>query len=62
LKTQWDILVQDQDAEAQLLLRVAGQFPEAAVIPMATLAWMPTEGKPANKMTVRSRSCPISMC
>jgi len=25
------------------------------------LAWMPTEGKPANKMTVHSRSCPLSM-
>ena len=31
LKTQWDVLTQDRDEEAQLLFRVAGQFPEAAV-------------------------------
>jgi hypothetical protein len=37
LKTQWDVLTQDQDGEAQLLLRVAGQFPEAAVVPAGTL-------------------------
>ncbi len=37
LKTQWGLLVQDQDEEAQLLLRVAGQFPEAAVILTRTL-------------------------
>jgi NB-ARC domain-containing protein len=37
LKTQCGLLVQDQDQEAQLLLRVAGQFPEAAVILTRTL-------------------------
>jgi WD40 repeat protein len=37
LKTQWDVLVEDHDEEAQLLLGVAGQFPEAAVIPTRTL-------------------------
>jgi hypothetical protein len=35
LATQWDVLSQDE--EAKLLLRVAGQFTEAAVIPMDTL-------------------------
>jgi hypothetical protein len=37
LKTQWDVLAQDRDEEAQLLFRVAGQFPEAAVIRTGTL-------------------------
>src|SRR5262249_21969430 len=37
LKTQWDVLIQDGDEEAQLLFRVAGQFSEAALISTATL-------------------------
>jgi hypothetical protein len=37
LKTQWDVLAQEHDGEAQLLLQVAGQFPEATVIPVGTL-------------------------
>jgi len=37
LKTQWDVLTQDHDEETQLLFRMAGQFPEAAVIPTRTL-------------------------
>src|SRR5262249_58136704 len=38
LKTQWDALRPGDDV-ARLLLRVAGQFAEAAVIPTAMLGW-----------------------
>ena len=37
LKSQWDVLTDDDDENAQRLFRVAGQFTEAAVLPARTL-------------------------
>ncbi len=37
LKSQWDVLTQDRDEQAQLVLRVAGQFPKATTILTRTL-------------------------
>jgi WD40 repeat protein len=48
LNTQWDAL---QDEAARMLLMVAGQFPEAAIIPSARLgllAGVPTDDRPGH--------------
>jgi hypothetical protein len=56
LRTQWDVLKKKEDETARLVFRTAGQFPEAAAIPTATLGLftgVPDVGGSANPSPLR---------